>query len=174
MYIRYTRVRFRTRRGCATLINQAYVHNNRHRYFKNAFAHLSSKNTQIFIPEAAGSALFTPLAYRPPSLSLCLFFLLLPQSAAVHPALLREFRYQARRKRSDSLVSGARLCKLLPHVCASGYAYKSGPPAREMYCEAEVASTYRLTSRPFRPTPSSSRTPRRTARLYSFPLSSAS
>lgn len=34
------------------------------------------------------------------------------------------------------------------HVCAraSGYAYKSGLPAREMYSEAEVASTYRRTS----------------------------
>jgi hypothetical protein len=47
---------------------------------------------------------------------------------------------------------------LRPHVCASGYAYKSGPPAREMYSEAEVASTYRRTLRPF-PTPSLPRGP---------------
>jgi len=40
-----------------------------------------------------------------------------------------------------------RVCsRALPHVCTSGYAYKSGPPAREMYSEAEVASTYRRTT----------------------------
>lgn len=60
-------------------------------------------------------------------------------------------------------------------VRASGYAYKSGPPAREMYNEAEVASTYQRTSRrtPFASLPIPPPLPARAPRVTSFPLLSA-
>lgn len=120
---------------------------------------ISSKNTQISIPKAAGSALSTPRTYGPFSRSVSL-----PLSLSI---CLSRASF-ARRKRSNSPVSRDRPCTrvyMYSRACvrASGYAYKSGLPAREMYSEAEVASTYRRTS-------SSSFSPRRySVRVASFP-----
>jgi len=122
----------------------------------------SSKNFWISIPEAAGSALSTRIVLS--------FALLLPSPVSLSFSLSlvvplspsrRSFRSSARVSRpgqAEAFGSARVQCAsvytraLLPHVCASGYAYKSGPPAREMYSEAEVASTYRRTFHPF-PTP---------------------
>lgn len=106
--------------------------------FQQRHRGVSSKNTQISIPKAAGSALSTPRTSTTVVLARSPFLF-----------LLREFRDRlsgSARIRPCSDRRAVRVCSwALPHVCTSGYAYKSGPPAREMYSEAEVASTYRRT-----------------------------
>lgn len=91
---------------CATLIYKSnwrittaiVIFQQRHRARFRARG-ISSKNTQISIPKAAGSALSTPRTYGPFSRSVSLSF-----------SLCLSYASFARRKRSNSPVSRERLC----------------------------------------------------------------